>query len=130
MKTATAKKRTGRPTRPAERKRIQLGLIVTAETKATIDKLAADSGRTQSQVAEMLIERVLQYDKMLTAMNTTLDEIKRGNFEGALHREGYHPVRSPHGKIWLPPGYPVTQRSGFEPWKSGEEPKADETADE
>jgi hypothetical protein len=126
MKTATAKKRIGRPAKPGHnRKRIQLGLIVTAETKAVIDEEAQRSGRTQSQVAEILIERALQYDKMLTAMNTTFDEIKRGNFEGALHREGYHPVRSPHGKIWYPPNYPI-QRSGFEPWKPGEEPKPDD----
>jgi hypothetical protein len=126
MPTATAKKKTGRPVKPAERKRIQLGLIVTAETKATIDKLAEDSGRSQSQVAEMLIERALQYDRMLAAMNTTIDEIRRGNFDGAAQNEGYHPVRSPYGKIWLPPGYPLTQRSGFQPWKPGEEPKVDE----
>ena len=128
MKTTTAKKRTGRPAKPAARKRIQLGLIVSAETKATIDKLAAESERTQSQVAEMLIERALHYDKTLAAMNETFDEIRRRNFEAALQREGYHPVRSPYGKIWYPPDYPL-QRSGFEPWKPGEEPKPDETAD-
>ena len=129
MTTATAKKRTGRPAKPAERKRIQLGLIVSADTKATIDKLADDSGRTQSQVAEWLIERALHYDNVIAAMNATFDEIKRGNLEGAFQREGYHPVRSPYGKIWYPPDYPL-QRGGFEPWKPGEEPKLDETADE
>jgi hypothetical protein len=125
MKAATAKKRTGRPAKPAERKRIQLGLIVTAETKTIIDEEADRSGRSQSQVAEWLIEKALQYDRMLTAMNTTFDEIKRGNFEGALQREGYHPVRSSYGKIWYPPDYPL-ERSGFKPWKPGEEPKVDE----
>jgi|KBSMisStaDraftv2_1062788.scaffolds.fasta_scaffold1621431_1 hypothetical protein len=127
MKSATAKKRIGRPAKPAqERKRIQLGLIVSAKIKALIDEEAKNSGRTQSQVAEWLIERALQYDTMLSAMNTTVDQITRGNIEAAFQGKGYVPVRSSYGKIWFPPDYPL-ERSGFQAWKPGEEPKVDET---
>ncbi len=51
-------KRTGRPTKAADPgTRVSLGLKVTAETKAKLDALARESGRTQSQEAEAAIER-------------------------------------------------------------------------
>ena len=70
------------------------------------------TGSTQSQVAERLIEGALHYDRMLSAMNTTMDEIRRGNLEAAFRAEGYSPIHSIHGKIWVPPDYPIGH-SGF-----------------
>jgi hypothetical protein len=70
------KPRMGRPLKPTKRKRIQLGLIVSAKTKNFIDKEAKASGRSQSQVAESLIERALQYDALdLNALNKKFDVI-------------------------------------------------------
>ena len=59
-------KRIGRPTKaPVKGKRVSLGLKVTAEVKRHIDAAAKASGRTQSQEAEILIEKALAYDRML-----------------------------------------------------------------
>jgi hypothetical protein len=105
----TTAKRIGRPmNKPAKGTRVSLGLKVTAEVKRHVDAAAQASGRTQSQEAEALIEKALQYDRVLAASGTTSEKL----LEGALRAVGYTPVHSPHGKIWLPPGYP-TQRSGF-----------------
>jgi hypothetical protein len=101
-------------------KRVQLNVIVTAATKALIERLAAETGRSQGQVAELLIEKAITYDQTVAAMNRSLEDIQRGNVEAALQRMGHIPVRSPHGKIWLPPNYPVAHRSGFVPWDEGE----------
>jgi hypothetical protein len=115
---ATATKRAGRPARPAaaeqKRERFSLGLIVTAEMKQLIDETAKATGRTQSQVAELLMERAVQYDRTIAAMNRSLDEIRRDNIEAAFRAEGYTPEHSPYGKIWYPPGYPIG-RSRFIP---------------
>jgi predicted DNA-binding protein len=51
-------KRRGRPPKSTEpRKRYSLGLIVTASMKQRIERLAFETGRTQSQAAEYLLER-------------------------------------------------------------------------
>jgi hypothetical protein len=108
-------KRIGRPLKaPAKGKRVSLGLKVTAEVKRHIDSAARASGRTQSQEAEHLIERALQYDQMLTAMHRTVAEIDTGNVDAAFRRKGYAPMRTPYGTAWMPPGYPIEQ-SGFIP---------------
>jgi hypothetical protein len=108
-------KRIGRPLKtPSKGKRASLGLKVTAEVKRHIDSAARASGRTQSQEAEHLIERALQYDQMLAAMHTTIAEIAQGNVEAEMRRRGYTPLHTPYGKLWAPPGYPIEQ-SGFTP---------------
>jgi hypothetical protein len=108
-------KRIGRPMKaPARGKRVSLGLKVTAEVKRHIDSAARASGRTQSQEAEVLIERALQYDRMLASMGTTLADIQRGNVATALTRLGYKSVHTGHGKAWLEPGHPG-DRSEFVP---------------
>jgi hypothetical protein len=111
----TSPHRGRRPSAPEpeqRRERYSLGLIVTAEMKRLIDETARATGRTQSQVAELLMEKAVQYDRTIAAMNKSLDEIRRGNIEGAFRAEGYTPVHSPYGKIWHPPGYPI-ERSRF-----------------
>jgi hypothetical protein len=53
-------KRLGRPLKaPTPGKRVALGLKVTAEIKQRIDEEARRTGRTQSQQAELLIERAI-----------------------------------------------------------------------
>jgi len=59
-------KRTGRPTKastPGER--MSLGLKVTAEVKDRLDRAARASGRTQSQEAEMRLERSFEREALL-----------------------------------------------------------------
>jgi predicted DNA-binding protein len=103
----------GRPVRmPEAGQRYALGLRVSAEIKQLLDDTARRTGSTQSQVAERLIDRALHYDQMLSAMNTTMDEIRRGNLEGAFRSEGYSSINSPYGKIWVPRDYPI-ERSNF-----------------
>lgn len=106
-----------------ERRRIQLGLIVSAETKALIEEEAQRSGRTQSQVAEMLIEKSLTYERTIAAMNATLDALQHRNIHSAMMHEGYHPQRTRYGMAYLPPATPL-DRSGFQLWDPDELPPA------
>jgi hypothetical protein len=104
-------KRIGRPLKPpAKGKRVSLGLKVTAEAKRHIDKAAQDSGRTQSQEAERLIESALLYAEMFKAMNTPDKKLLASVFRKA----GYTPRHTPYGDIWLPQGHPAAEKSpGF-----------------
>jgi hypothetical protein len=71
------KKPTGRPIKPGlPGGRAHLGLIVTSETKSLVEELARASGRTQSQMAEHLIERAIQYDRTLLAVRLTANDLK------------------------------------------------------
>jgi hypothetical protein len=108
-----AKKRVGRPPKPpAEGKRISLGLKVTAAVKRRIDKAAQDSGRTQSQEAEALIERAFLYDGMLQAIRTTLANISKGRIDAAFREAGFTAIHTPYGKVWVPRDFPI-KASGF-----------------
>lgn len=113
-------KRRGRPFKaPKAGKRAPLSLLVRAEIKQLVDERAKASGRTQSQEAEMLIERCLQYDKTMEAMRSTLADIEKGSVEPALFRLGYTPIRTTKEgkvwKLWAEPGFPGIERSGFVP---------------
>jgi hypothetical protein len=57
------------------RKRAQLGIIVSTNTKKTIERLARESGRSQAVVSEELIEKGLAYDGAIAAMMAKLDAI-------------------------------------------------------
>ncbi len=58
MAKNTASKRLGRPKRkPKPGERVPLGLRVTAETKQRLDDAAEQSGRSQSQEAELRLDR-------------------------------------------------------------------------
>jgi hypothetical protein len=119
----TTTKRRGRPFKaPKAGKRAPLSLLVRAEIKHLVDERAKASGRTQSQEAEIMIERCLTYDQTLAAMQTTLADMQKDNVEGALRRLGYTPMRVPNEdkpdrpwKLWAEPGYPGIERSGFVP---------------
>lgn len=101
-----AAKRVGRPTKPATTKRVSLGLKVTAEVKQWIEALAQASGRTQSQEAEHQIERARQYEAMLERMRMSSEEMERVNVDVYWRQKGYTPVRTLHGVVWFPPGFP------------------------
>ena len=62
------KKRVGRPLKNTEpRERYSLGLIVTASMKQRIERLAFETGRTQSQAAEYLLERAFFISDLVEA---------------------------------------------------------------
>lgn len=59
-------KRTGRPAKTAQAgQRVSLGLKVTAEIKNRLDEAAGKNGRTQSQEAELRLERSFDRDDLL-----------------------------------------------------------------
>src|SRR5262245_60849443 len=96
----TAAKRVGRPAHHVDpggqmkRERYSIGTIVTAEMKKLIDETAKATGRSQGQVIEHLIEKALTYDRIVSGMNKSMDEIRRGNVEAAFRAEGYVPITS------------------------------------
>jgi hypothetical protein len=99
-------------------KRVQLGIIVSRETKKMIEGLARDSGRSQGQICEELIKKGLDYDSVLARIRDELEEIRRGTPEMWWKSLGYTPVNTAHGIVWCPRGYP-----GLEPfveWKPEE----------
>jgi hypothetical protein len=96
-------------------RRIPLGLKVTAEAKRRIDAAARASGRTQSAEVEFRIERSFALDDLLKALNATDEQLTEKDLEARLRRRGHKAVGSPWGTIWLPPGHPDNQPSGFIP---------------
>ena len=108
-----ASKREGQRATRAVRKRVQLNVIVSAETKQLIERLARESDRSQGQVAEALIERSIVYDSVIAAMNRTLDDIRRGHIEEAFRSDGYTPLKTPYGQIWVPRDFPLTGGSNW-----------------
>jgi hypothetical protein len=48
---------------------------LSAATKALVEALARGAGRTQSQQVEFMLERCLQYDRMLVALGVTEREL-------------------------------------------------------
>lgn len=59
-------KKRGRPGRtPKQGERVPLGLRVTADLKRALDRAATLSGRSQSQEAELRLERSLYDEKLL-----------------------------------------------------------------
>jgi hypothetical protein len=119
---APIKQKQPKERRPKTRKRVQLGLIVTARMKALIQEEAERTGRTQSQAAEAMLERLLAIENTLRAMNRTPESLAREVTEAEMIRSGYrkqHDPQSPLGFVWLPPNTPGPH-SGFEPWEEGE----------
>ncbi|HEY2535254.1 MAG TPA: hypothetical protein VGJ20_46415 [Xanthobacteraceae bacterium] len=95
-----------------QRKRVQLGIIVSRETKKTVEDLARDSGRSQGQVCEELIAKGLAYDSTLAGIRDELETIRKGNAETEWQRAGYTPVHTAHGIVWCPRGFPGLQPIG------------------
>jgi predicted transcriptional regulator len=95
MRMLQKAKRRGRPPKPAqEGERVSLGLKVTADIKTLLDRLAGESGRSQSQVAEHLIEKALAYERLIRAMSKAADtlDISAAEFLADV-ASGRHPGR-------------------------------------
>jgi hypothetical protein len=102
--------------RPKPRKRIQLGLIVTQRMKTIIEQEAERTGRTQSQAAEAMLERLLAMEQQLRDMRRDLDSIDIENLLMAMRRRGFTPVHgTKFGRVWVEPSVRFEQHSGFEP---------------
>lgn len=97
--------RIGRPMQaPVKGKRTSLGLKVSPDIKRRIDQVARDSGKTQSQVAEALIERALAFELVLKASTVSEPDMKRRMAEAVFRAEGYVIGQrlSDGSKIWVP----------------------------
>lgn len=102
----------------ARRKRPQLGIIVTKETKDRIEELASKSGRSMGQQVEHMIERCLAYDAAYVDMRgvvRTIQEVKAhvttATLERLLFDHMWTPVHTDQGaRTWAPPGteLPIT----------------------
>lgn len=102
---ATEKRRLGRPPKIAPAgTRASLGLKVTAAVKQRIDAAAHESGRTQSQEAERLIELALQWEQQMAAVR----KVAHGSTHAALRRLGWMPVTTTKGRVWLEPDVPAS----------------------
>jgi predicted DNA-binding protein len=75
--------RKGRPTKLATTgQRVSLGLRVTAEIKERLDRAAKESGRSQSQEAELRLERSFLADRLDEMERHILDAINIGAAHG------------------------------------------------
>src|SRR5262245_22598699 len=100
-KTSTPK-RIGRPFKaPKKGTRAPLSLLVRPEIKQLVDKRAKASGRTQSQEAEMVIERAFARDELIAAIGT--DDSK---LTDSVFRRTHVPLHTSHGIIWFPKEHP------------------------
>jgi hypothetical protein len=78
-------KRIGRPTKtPEPGKKVSLGLKVTADIKNKLDMAARVSGRTQSQEAELRLERSFESGPLM---------LRRGSY--------WSPVLITKGSLWV-----------------------------
>jgi hypothetical protein len=102
----------------AERKRLQIGVIVSAETKQTVEAMARDSGQSQGQIVERLIEKALSYERMFERLDTTPERMAEQAENAILVRRGYRPVRTLYGIAWLPKTSPEV--AAFVPWRPDE----------
>ncbi len=119
MAKNTASKRLGRPKRkPKPGERVPLGLRVTAETKQRLDDAAEQSGRSQSQEAELRLERSFERqdvaDEVLTAtygreLAGLLTVLGRTMKDTGVHA-GFMASRTPEGASnWLGNPYAFDQ---------------------
>ena len=97
--------------KPGQRKRPQLGVIVSQEMKDLIEQMARDSGRSMGQQVEAMLERCKAYDAALTDMRQTvhsLEGVKTKVIETVLFRHMWSWLPTTRGgKIWVPPGTPL-----------------------
>ena len=85
--------------------------------KEIIQREAEDTGRTQSQAAEAMLERLLAMEDQLRAMRRDLNDVDVENVLRAMRRRfGFTPVHgTKFGRVWVEPSVKFEQRSGFEP---------------
>jgi hypothetical protein len=116
---STTRKRIGRPMKPPVRgRRTTITLMVSHELKRRIDGGARQSGRSQSQEAERLIQTAFNYERVLVEHQATLaklGQMRQGNTEQILRELGWQQIFDLRwgGHIWLPPGRLEVQKTGW-----------------
>jgi hypothetical protein len=110
----------------AQRKRIQVNIVLSVQMKETLEKLARESDRSQAHVVVSLIEKALAYDLMFERLNTTPEKLAKQSQAAMFDRIGYRAIRIVHGNevfvVYVPKAYPLEQ-SGFIPWGDGPKPE-------
>ena len=104
----TKRRRIGRPTKkPKAGERVPLGLRVTAEIKRKLDAAAEDAGRSQSQEAELRLERSFEWEEARGTVQQWMAEacsVVQGDIENAFRHFGYTPISMlPSGRMWASP---------------------------
>jgi hypothetical protein len=103
-----------RRAKPQKRRRIQVGLIVSAEIKQRLVQAASQTGLTQSQIAERLIERAFHDDVMFAAMSTTVEQVKENWIGQQLRAKGLTKTYTgPGGSEEWVHSTRLARRSGF-----------------
>lgn len=112
---------TGLKAKRRNKRRPQLGAIITHKMKKRIEVMARKSGQSQGQVAEQLMLEAFTYRDQVAAIRKGIEEIHKGNVASELYRLGYTRVRTTDasGKVfsnWFEPGHPhAPERSDFTP---------------
>jgi hypothetical protein len=105
---STARKRVGRPMKPpVPGKRTTITLMVSHELKRRVDGGARQSGRSQSQEAERLLQMAFNYERVLGEYQTALarlGQMKQGHTEQILRELGWQRVTGVSGHAWFEPG--------------------------
>src|SRR5262249_27032464 len=103
-------------------KRDQVTILLRADVKRALIKSAQEHGRTLSQEGEHWLERLLQFENVLSTVEGAREEM--------LRRWGYYrlgitnPRTGKSGRAWAEPG--LIEDSGFVPWDEGELEKMQE----
>jgi hypothetical protein len=94
-----------------KRKRPQLGIIVSQETKDVIERLAREGNRSMGQVAEEMIQEALHTRKVLTNVRDSLrkvEDIGSRAIGTVLFHHMWTPLRTTKGgTVWAPPDTPL-----------------------
>lgn len=91
--------RIGRPTKtPKPGERVSLGLRVTADLKRKLDEAAKKSGRSQSQEAELRLERSFEREALLPEVLTLACGERLGNTLHEFIKNTTRATREPYTK--------------------------------
>jgi hypothetical protein len=110
QKPAAAKAATKERT-PNKRKRPQLGIIVSQETKDLIEQQARESNRSMGQVVEHLIQEALHTRQVLADVRSSIrkvEEVGTRAIATVLFHHMWTPLRTTKGgTVWAPPDTPL-----------------------
>jgi hypothetical protein len=94
------------------KRRYQMTINVSSILRDHILESAEQSGRSQSQTVEYMLEQMLAYDRVLTAMKATIADARKYGVEKIFRDAGFVPVKDPvHGTAWVPLGFPGLRAS-------------------
>jgi len=102
---------TAQARKAGKRKRPQLGIIVSQETKDLIEQLARDGKRSMGQLVEELIQEALHTRRVLTDVRDSLrkvEDIGSRAIGTVLFHHMWTPLRTTKGgTVWAPPDTPL-----------------------